>query len=41
VKFHNGVRRINKVDGMKGKARKAHSRAVRRAGKKEVADALR
>jgi hypothetical protein len=38
MKFHDGVRRINKVDGMK---RKAHSRSVRRAGKREVADALR
>jgi hypothetical protein len=41
MKFHDGVRRINKVDGMKRKARKAHSRSVRRAGKREVADALR
>jgi hypothetical protein len=31
MKHHNGVRRVNKLDGGKGKARKAHSRAVRRA----------
>jgi hypothetical protein len=39
VKHHDGAKRINKVDGGKGKARKAHSRAVRRAGKVEVAHA--
>jgi hypothetical protein len=32
MKHHNGVKRINKLDGGKGKARKAHSRAVRRVG---------
>lgn len=36
MKQHDGTRRINKVDGGKGRARKAHSRAVRRAGKREV-----
>lgn len=41
MRFHNGIRRINKIDGLKGKARKAYARAVRRAGKREVADALR
>lgn len=36
MKHHNGVKRTNKLDGGKGKARKAHSRAVRRAGKVRV-----
>jgi hypothetical protein len=36
MKHHDGMRRINKVDGGKGRARRAHSRAVRRAGKRIV-----
>ena len=40
MKHHNGIRRINKVDGGKGRARRTYARAIRRAGKREVREAL-
>lgn len=36
MKHHDGIKRVNKMDGGKGRARKAHSRAVRRAGKTDI-----
>jgi hypothetical protein len=36
MKFHNGKRRINKVDGGKKRAKKQYHKKIREADKEEV-----